>query len=143
MARILFVATGLLVCSLLMSLPAFAAISGTLPPEQTQGAVSYVSGGFGKEEARAFETAAKQYPLALEFAVKHAPRAEFTADVHVMVKDAQGKSVLDTRSDGPFLLAKLPTGHYTVAAEQHGQTLTKTAYVATRKPAHLIFLWAK
>jgi hypothetical protein len=143
MTRTLLVATGLLTCSLLTSLPAFAALPGTLPPEQTQGAVSYVSGGFGKEEAQAFEMAAKQYPLSLEFAVKHTPRAEFTADVHVTVKDAQGKSVLDTRSDGPFLLAKLPTGHYTVTAEQHGQTLTKTAHVATHKPAHLMFLWAK
>ena len=143
MTRALFVATGLLTCSLLMSLPAFATPSVPLPPEQTQGAVSYVSGGIGKEEAQAFETAAKQYPLSLEFAVKHAPRAEYTADVHVMVKDAQGKSVLDTRSDGPFLLAKLPTGHYTVTAEQHGQTLTKAADIATHKPAHLMFLWAK
>jgi hypothetical protein len=143
MTRTLFVATGLLVGSLLMSLPAVAAPSVPLPPEQTQGAVSYVSGGLGKEEAQAFKTAAKQYPLSLEFGVKHAPRAEFTSDVHVMVKDAQGKSVLDTRSDGPFLLAKLPTGHYTVTAEQHGQTLTKTAEVATHKPVHLTFLWAK
>jgi hypothetical protein len=143
MTRTLFVATGLLTFSLLMSLPAFAAVPGTLPPEQTQGAVSYVSGGIGKEEAQAFEMAAKQYPLSLEFAVKHAPRAEFTADVHVMVKDAQGKSVLDTRSDGPFLLAKLPAGHYTVTAEQHGQTLTKTTAVATHKPAHLTFMWTK
>jgi hypothetical protein len=143
MTRTLFVATGLLVGSLLISLPAFAAPSVPLPPEQTQGAVSYVSGGLGKEEAQAFKAAAKQYPLSLEFGVKHAPHAEFTTNVHVMVKDAQGKSVLDTRSDGPFLLAKLPIGHYTVTAEQHGQTLTKTAEVVTHKPVHLTFLWAK
>jgi hypothetical protein len=126
-----------------MSLPAFAALPGPLPPEQTQGAISYVSGGFGKEEVQAFEAASKPYPLSLEFAIKHAPHAEFTADVHVMVKDAQGKSLLDTRSAGPFLLAKLPTGHYTVTAEQHGQTLTRTADVAMHKSAHLLFLWAK
>jgi hypothetical protein len=143
MKRTLLVATGLMTFSLLSSLPVFAAIPGTLPPEQTQGVVTYVSGGIGKDEAQAFEAAAKRYPLSLEFVVKHTPRAEYTADVHVVVKDAQGKSVLDTRSDGPFLLAKLPAGRYTVTAEQHGQTLSKTANVATHKPAHLMFLWAK
>jgi hypothetical protein len=143
MKRTVLVVTGLITLSLLTCLPTFAAITGPLPPEQTQGAVSYVSGGFGKGEAQAFETAAKQYPLSLEFAVKHTPRAEFVADVHVMVKDMQGKSLLDTHSDGPFLLAKLPTGHYTITAERNGQTLTKTANVATHKSAHLTFLWAK
>jgi hypothetical protein len=143
MKRTPLAAIGLMTFSLLTSLPALAAVQGTLPPEQTQGAVTYVSGGAGKAEAQAFEAAEKQYPLSLEFAVKHTPRAKYTADVHVIITDAQGKSMLDTHSNGPFLLAKLPTGHYTVTAEQQGQTLTKTVHVTTHKPAHLKFLWAK
>ena len=79
----------------------------------------------------------------IELAVKHTPRAEYAADVHVIIKDAQGKGMLDTHNDGPFLLAKLPAGRYTVTAEQYGQMLTKSADVATRKPVHLLFLWAK
>jgi len=142
MQRTSLVATGLMLCSLLMSLPAFAAVPGTLPPEQTQGAVTYVSGGIGQDEAQAFEAAASRYPLALEFAIKHTPRAEYTADVHVVVTDAQGTRVLDTNSDGPFLLAKLPAGRYTVTAERHQQTLTRTVHVATHKPTHVMFLWA-
>jgi hypothetical protein len=50
--------------------------------------------------------------------------------------------VLDTQSKGPFLLAKLPAGRYTVTAEQHQQTLTRTIHVATHKPTHVRFLWA-
>jgi hypothetical protein len=142
MQRTSLVATGLIICGLLMAPLAFAALSSALPPEQTQGGVTYVSGGVGQEESQAFETAAAQYPLALEFAIKHAPRAEYTANVHVVVTDTQGAHVLDTHSDGPFLLAKLPAGRYTVTAERHQQTLTRIVDVANHKPKHVMFLWA-
>jgi hypothetical protein len=49
--------------------------------------------------------------------------------------------MLDTQSAGPFLLAKIPTGTYTVTAEQQGQTLTKRVHVTTEKPAHVVFRW--
>jgi hypothetical protein len=83
----------------------------------------------------------KEYDTNLSSNTKHAPRAEFTADVHVIITDAQGKRVLDTQSAGPFLLAKLPAGGYTVTAEQQQQTLTKTVHVGTHKPTHVLFLW--
>ena len=142
MKRTSRVVTGLIICSLLVVPLAFAALASALPPEQTQGRVTYVSGGIGQEESQAFEAAAAQYPLALEFAIKHAPRAEYTANVHVVVTDTQGTPVLDTHSDGPFLLAKLPTGRYTVTAERHQQTLTRTVQVADHKPTHVMFLWS-
>jgi hypothetical protein len=142
MQRARLVTTGLLTFSLLTSLPALARSPGALPPEQTQGVVTYVSGGIGIEETRAFAAAAKQYPLVLEFAVKHAPRAALTANVHVIVTDVKGQSVLDTHSNGPFLLAKLPAGYYTVSAEQKGQLLARTVHVITHKLAHVLFLWA-
>jgi hypothetical protein len=132
----------LIACSLLAAFPAFAAIPRTLPPAQTHGIVTYVSGGIGQKEAQAFEAAARQYPLDLEFASTHTPPAKFTADVHVIITDAQGTRVLDTQSKGPFLLAKLPAGRYTVTAEQHQQTLTRTVHVSTHKPTHVRFLWA-
>ena len=135
-------ATGVLTLSLLTSLPVFAAPPGVLPPEQTQGAVTYVSGGIGQDAARAFAAAAKQYPLTLEFAVRHKPRTQFIAAVPVQITDARGHTVLETRSDGPFLLAKLSAGYYTVTAEHQGQRLTKTVHIAPAKPAHLLFLWA-
>jgi hypothetical protein len=142
MQRTSLIATGLIIGGLLMAPLAFAALSKALPPEQTQGGVTYVSGGIGQEEAQAFEASAAQYPLALEFAIKHAPHAEYTAKVHVVVTDAQGTRVLDTHSDGPFLLAKLPAGRYTVTAERHQQTLTRIVHVANHKPTHVMFLWA-
>ncbi|SRR2546428_4667985 len=141
MQRTSFVVTGLILVSLLTALPALATTVGALPAEQTQGAVTYVSGGVGQDEAQVFAAAARQYPLTLEFAIKHTPRAEYTANVHVTITDVQGQRLLDTRSDGPFLLAKLPAGQYTVMAERHGQTLARTVRVAPSHPAHALFLW--
>ena len=64
--------------------------------------------------------------------------------MHVIVTDAQGQHVLDTRSDGPFLLAKLPDrADLTVTAEHKGQTLTKTVRMLPPRSAHsALFVWA-
>jgi hypothetical protein len=115
---------------------------GALPPPQTQGTVTYVSGGIGQEEARAFATAASQYPLTLEFAVKHTPRAAFTTRVPVLITDARGRTMLEATSNGPFFLVTLPTGYYRVTAEHHGQRLTKTIRLAPAQPVHVLFLWS-
>ncbi|MDB6084134.1 MAG: carboxypeptidase regulatory-like protein, partial [Gammaproteobacteria bacterium] len=56
----------------------------------------------------AIKQVAAQYPLELEFARTAIPQNEYVTDVKVLIKDHQGTLVLDTISDGPFLLAKLP-----------------------------------
>jgi hypothetical protein len=61
--------------------------------------------------------------------------------VPVQITDAQGHTVLETRSDGPFLLVKLATEYYTVTAAHQGQRLTKTVHITPAKAAHLLFLW--
>ena len=121
---------------------AFAdAASSSLPAAKTQGDISYLSGGVGKQEAKAFEHVESHYPLSLEF-VQHAkPRDEFLANVDVTIKNRSGKTELQTVSDGPFLLAKMPAGNYTIAAEESGKTERRHVTVATGKPEHLVFVW--
>jgi len=87
-----------------------------MPAAQKTGEVTYLTGGVGEDEARVIEGRAKDYPLTLDFLVKTRPRAGFTADVKVMIKDHAGKVVLDTVSKGPFLLVRLPSGKYTMDA---------------------------
>ena len=123
MRRLLLLTTGVLTCYLLELLPVWAAPPGLLPPAQTQGPVTYVRGGIGPEEAQAFAAAMAHYPLALAFAATHRPHATFLTTVHVTVSDLQGRSILDTRSQGPFLLATLPAGDYTLNAWYRDQTL--------------------
>ena len=131
----------------LMIRPAFAALTeesaamSPLPAEKIAGQVRYVTGGVSHEEAEAFRHAQRDYSLALEFGNQTKPRAEFTADVNVLIRDARGNTVLDTVSDGPFLLARLPAGRYSIRATQNGRTLDRVATVAGGKSTHVAFLW--
>lgn len=120
---------------------AFALSDSSLPPMKTQGSVTYLTGGIGKDEADALRAAAPKYPLALEFVQNAKPKGEFLANVDVTIKDHAGKTVIDTVSDGPFLLAKLPPGRYTVVAEVRGQSRTLETTLASHRPRHLIVVW--
>ncbi len=46
---------------------------------------------------------------------------DFLANVHVVIKDTQGKVVLDTVSPGPWLIVDLPEGSYNARAEVGGR----------------------
>jgi len=135
---------------LIAAMPAVAALgsalqacgaSGVLPAEHRQGEVAYLSGGIGEDEARLVEGMVGNYPLTLEFVVAARPRAEFTAGVKVLITDHAGKVVLETVSDGPFVLVKLPAGNYTVTADQHGQIKTRHVRVIDKRPGRVIFEW--
>jgi tRNA(Leu) C34 or U34 (ribose-2'-O)-methylase TrmL len=99
----------------------------------------------GGGEARAIERAEPHWPVTLEFAVqdkrdKHAG-ADYLADVQVQVHDAHGHEVLNTRANGPFLLARLAPGHYEVDARFGGRTLKRGLDVKSGQPVHSVFIW--
>lgn len=97
---------------------------GQLPPEHQAGAVSYVSGGVGEDQAHRFEAAFKRYPLVVRlFEGSGTSRAAFTAQARVTISDARGRQLLDTESDGPYLLARLPAGDYRIGASLGGRHL--------------------
>jgi len=120
---------------------AFAQAATALPPVHKDGHVEYLSGGVGKDEATAIESASKQWPLTLEFAVKDNQRADFAANVNVVVHDAKGYAVLQATSEGPFLLAKLAHGHYAVDATLAGKTLHEKVLIRHGQPAKAVFEW--
>ena len=49
-----------------------------------------------------------------------------------IIKDKSGKTVLDTVSDGPIMLTKLPAGQYSVTADMHGMALYRTAKISSK-----------
>src|SRR5271170_3325486 len=101
--------TTLIAANIVVATPAISASMGScLPPETTQGNVSFVSGGIGQNEAMTFQNTAKNFPLEIEFVMKDEPRNAFLANVNVVIRDDAGKTVLRTVSQGPFLLATLP-----------------------------------
>lgn len=121
------------------------ASAAPLPPVHVQGEIAYLSGGVGRDEARTILAAAKDYPLALEFAVathaKPGPKAEYAAGVAVTIKNMQGNIVLTAKSESPFMLIKLPTGRYLISAERHGNVERRPVWV-TGEPKLVVFEWA-
>ena len=92
------------------AVPVMAAIS--MPAEQYQGSVSYVTGGVGQAEAKLFENQASEHRLAIELLQRAGKRDDFTAYAMVKIADKQGHTVLDAKADGPFMLVDLPPGRY-------------------------------
>ncbi|MBB5470798.1 hypothetical protein OKW30_001785 [Paraburkholderia sp. Clong3] len=108
-----------------------------------QGAVAYASGGIGLDEANAIRQVAVQYPLELEFARAATSQNEYVSDVRVLIKNQEGKAVLNTTADGPFLLAKLSAGKYTVSIDRQGDTKQRVVRIKPHRHEQLIFAWQK
>jgi hypothetical protein len=71
------------------------------------------SGGIGADERES----APQQGTKLEF---FAEGGKFVAEVKVQVKDSGGKVLVDTVSEGPWLVLNLPAGRYSVLAQVNG-----------------------
>ena len=110
--------------------------------QETQGNVSYISGGVGEDEAAAMKSAAAGYPLELQFVQKATPRDEFLADVKVRITDRARNVVLDAVSSGPFLLAKLPAGTYQIEANHGGVVKRQTVDIRPGKHQKSVFVWS-
>jgi hypothetical protein len=117
--------------------------SGILSNVQTQGNVSFVSGGVGLDESTAFKQAAASYPLELMFVMASAPRDEYLSDVKVTVRDASRGVVLDTVAKGPFLLARLPSGNYQIEASYGDVTKRQAVNVRSGGHQRATFVWNK
>ena len=114
-----------------------------LPQTQTQGAVQFVSGGIGEGQSQALQKASSQYRLALTFAQRGGDggRGVYLADVPVQITDAKGATVLNTTSQGPYLLANLPAGEYTVKASSGGVEKTQKVNVGQSGTTRASFEW--
>lgn len=106
----------------MVSLEASAAFE-PLPRERVSGVASYVSGGVSLAQSKAFEHASREYPLVVKLFEHEGAREVYTADAHVRIEDAHGRTVVDTQAEGPFLLVRLPHGEYRVSASLGGHTL--------------------
>jgi hypothetical protein len=94
--------------------------------EKTREGIEYLSGGVGVNAQDAINARAKDFNLKLVFTLNE---GNYIADVGVALKDARGRTVVEHTVDGPFFLAKLPAGQYTVAATYEGRTLTRKLQV--------------
>ncbi len=141
--RQLRIAAVVTVSSLVPAPPAAAGpvTSSDLPVVHEVGDVTYLSGGIGTPEVEAIKHVAQRYPLELEFLGKAKPQDEYLSQVKVRIKDAHGAMVLDVTSDGPFLLAKMPAGKYTISVEHAGKIENRTVQIAPQEHRRLVFEW--
>ena len=106
---------------------------------QTAGGVSYVSGGVGTESIDRLSSLAGDFNLKLVFALKS---GDYVSDVKVNIADAAGKTLLDTTSEGPWLLTKLPVGKYQIVASFAGKAEKRSIAVGAGKLKTIDFRWA-
>lgn len=105
---------------------------------QTAGNVPYVSGGIGIDSIGRLESMASQFNVKLVFASKS---GEYLSDVKVTISDAAGKVVLDTLSDGPWLMTKLRPGQYQIVATYGGNVEKRALAVGAVKLTTADFRW--
>ncbi|HXF67284.1 MAG TPA: carboxypeptidase regulatory-like domain-containing protein [Burkholderiales bacterium] len=111
--------------ALLAALAAPAAGAQTGP--ERGGAIAHASGGIGVDEQERLLAREKEFNLKLVFSLV---QGNYVADVAVKIADAKGRSLLEHLAPGPFFLARLPAGQYTVAATYEGRTLTRKVKLA-------------
>ncbi|WP_321963240.1 carboxypeptidase regulatory-like domain-containing protein [Paraburkholderia sp. J7] len=130
------IASTLLVAACAFTLASGALAQTGMPQTEQQGDISFVSGGVGRDESTALRHARSQWPLSLLFT---GPGSSYVADVEVKITGAGGATVLDTRSHGPYMLVRLPSGRYTVTATYNDVTRTQRVNVAGNGSARATF----
>ena len=119
--------------------PVAGATSDDAVVQKTGGGVSYVSGGVGTDSIDRLSALAGDFNLKLVFALNS---GSYVSDVGVVIANAAGKTLLDTRSDGPWLLARLPAGQYQVIATLAGHPVKRQVAVGAAKLNTVDFRWA-
>ena len=115
--------------------------NGSLPPLQSEGPIEFLSGGIGKEQADAILREGRSWPLMLELAQGDAPNAAYISDVRVIIKDGSGNTVLDTVTEGPFLLVRLPSGKYSIEANYESTTRHRDVTIEKKGGKKITLIW--
>ncbi|HEX4331963.1 MAG TPA: hypothetical protein VH040_07485 [Usitatibacter sp.] len=114
-----------------------------LPAEQHQGDVSYISGGLSRQQADSIKRASQDYPLELIFRQDVNGKPKDLYDVPLQIRnDATGKVVFDGRSAGPYFIARVPKGRYTVTAHWDNWNFSKDLAIGDARD-RVIFAWKR
>ena len=132
-------AARLIALAIFLSPLTYPAVAQSLLQPQTQGDVTFVSGGVGDDSQQAMLAAKPDYNLHLLFA--QAVSGGYFANLPVRIMDASGTVVVNATSMGPFFYARLKPGKYTVSAAHRGVPMTKTANIPETGAVDLNFYW--
>ena len=112
----------------------------TMPTQRQAGDVIYMTGGIA-EEAEMMRSVAKEYALEIALIQKLNEQEEFLADVKIKVLDAKENVVLETTTDGPYLYANLPEGHYLVIAKFNEEVKQQKVLISAKKHQKVVLWW--
>lgn len=117
--------------------PTRDAATGDIPVEEDHG-VAYVTGGVGQDEASAIRELASGYNMRATFTTRS---GEYLSGVNVQVLKADGATVFAATTDGPYLFARLPQGHYRVIASLEGTERSREVYIPARGGVRFTLVW--
>lgn len=103
-------------------------LAQSAPQPITHTGITYVTGGIGEDEVSAFREVAPKYNMRITLASK---TGHYLSDVEVKIASGQ-HVVLDVRTEGPFLFARVPPGRYEIAARDRHVTESKQVSVPAR-----------
>lgn len=81
------------------------AVSQVMTPSQTQNGIEFVTGGVGRDSTDAFRAVTPDFNLRPTFS---RPGGAFLANVKVELREAQGRTLATTITQGPFSFAGVP-----------------------------------
>ena len=113
-----------------------------LPLEQTQGEVSYIAGGNTRPEADAIKRASQDFPLELVFRQTVNGKVKDLTGVPLKITDAAGKVVFQGESPGPYFIARLPAGSYSVTAHWDDWDFSRKVTIGPERD-RVVFAWTR
>lgn len=122
-----------------LALTVGVAAGQALPQQGRLGAITYVSGGIGSDEAQYMQSIRQQFNLHLLFAASVS--GQYLADVRVDIDSAAGTTLASLVSDGPFFYARLPEGVYRLRVSYKGVTQAAAVDLRQGRQASLQFYW--
>jgi len=111
--------------------PAYRA---ALPPDPQQGEVTYIAGGNKR--------ASQDFPLELVFRQTVNGKVKDLTHVPLKITDASNKVVFQGESPGPYFIARLPAGRYTVTAHWDDWDFSKNVTIGGDRD-RVMFAWKR
>ena len=105
---------------------------------QNAGSIPHVTGGVGDESIERLKSMRDEFNLKLVFALKS---GAYLSAVRTVIADTKGVTLLDTTSEGPWLLTRLPAGSYQVAVSSAGVTKKRQISVPANGMKTVDFRW--
>jgi hypothetical protein len=126
----------LLIVTFLSGNASFAESTAVQP--QTQGDITFVSGGVGLDEVNAIQALKPNYNLHLLFVLSS---GEYLSDIEVGIFDKKGNIYMQALALGPFMLVNLKPGSYYIKAQVNQQAIQKKVTVTRHKSTPISFIW--